>query len=72
MPDAPITHRCGRRLYETTCEAVRRADGTIEGNALCGEPCDWVMGKAGHGTPPWQTVDGMRRDPSTPDPGFEH
>lgn len=75
---SPITHRCDGRISpdggyceeenKIACPAFRRADGTVEGSAQCGEPCSWIMGKAGHGNPPWQTnADGTRRDPGEPD-----
>lgn len=69
-----VTNRCdsahdhGERLGADAypCEAVRYNDGTMD--KTCGEPCSWVMGKGGHGKPPWQTnPDGTRFDPSIPD-----
>lgn len=70
---APVTHRCTSVIYaigdgEVDCHALRRADGTVEDT--CGEPCSWVMGKSGYGFPPWEPVNGLRRDPSEPDAGF--
>jgi hypothetical protein len=74
---SPITHRCdGRHSPDgascpaektVACAGFRRSDGSLE--QTCGEPCSWSMGKAGHGLPPWTTLDGMRFDPSTPDAG---
>jgi hypothetical protein len=79
---APITHRCDGRISrdggyapeseKIPCPAFRRADGMIENSIQCGEPCSWIMGKSGHGTPPWETVNGLRRDPGEPDaPPFD-
>jgi hypothetical protein len=78
---APITHRCDGKISpgggwcgeadKVDCPAFRRADGTIEKNIECGEPCPWVMGKSGYGHPPWQAVDGVRCEPAAPDVGFE-
>lgn len=68
---APITHRCNDTYEYGTikCQAVRHADGTITG-AGCGEPCSWIMGKGGHGIPPWTTTpEGYRRNPCEPDEG---
>ncbi len=73
MSGAPITHRCtGSYEYgDIKCTMARHADGTFSGDG-CGEPCSWIMGKSGHGDPPWQTsADNMRQDPTIPDPGFE-
>jgi hypothetical protein len=49
------------------CCGVRYSDGSFENT--CGEPCSWVMGKQGHGQPPWPlNPDGTRFDPAAPDP----
>lgn len=70
---APITHRCnGTYEYgETKCTMARHADGTFSGIG-CGEPCSWIIGKSGHGEPPWQTLEGnIRRNPCEPDEGYK-
>lgn len=35
------------------CRACLSSDGHISG-ARCGEPCGWIMQKAGHGDPPFR------------------
>lgn len=78
MTKAPVTHRCDGRISpdggycdeddKVDCQAFRRADGTVENSIQCGEPCDWIMGKSGHGIPTWTTNEvGNRRDPGQPD-----
>lgn len=51
---AEITHRCnqshGKR--DIPCTASRDSMGFLHNT--CGEPCPWVMGKGGHGDPPWE------------------
>ena len=74
-----VTHVCTTRLTEDgsansysgevlyRCGAERWSDGTVVG-ARCGEPCSWIMGKAGHGEPPWRNLPGnVRCNPHVPD-----
>jgi hypothetical protein len=57
-----LTHRCDIE----GCSGKRYSSGRIEDN--CGEPCSWIMGKTGHGIPPWKPdADGYRAEPSQPD-----
>ena len=65
---ARITHRCVAAYEYGTiaCEGKRHSDGTIAGRT-CGDACSWIMGKAGHGSPPWHNVNDERRDPFEPD-----
>lgn len=50
---ANITHRCNQRhgRRDIPCTAFRTDDGFL--HRTCGEPCSWVMGKGGHGEPPY-------------------
>lgn len=68
---APITHRCdGTYDYDVKCSMVRHADGIFTGHG-CGELCSWIMGKSGHGVPPWKlNPDGTRFNPTVPDENF--
>lgn len=54
MTDRKEISRCTSKYdYETEqCQAVLLADGSIVGK-YCGEPCGFVMQKAGHGNPPF-------------------
>lgn len=70
-----ITHRCDSEKSEdggscsrrVACDGARWSDGTMTGG--CAEPCFWVMGKTGYGTPPWTPdAEGHRCDPWQPDP----
>lgn len=70
--EAPITHRCIATIgYDGAeqCQGYRRADGSF--HDICGDPCSWIMGKAGVGRPAWKNIDSHRRDPSQPDEGWE-
>lgn len=65
MAKAIITHRCttqhGKR--DLPCTAYRDSMGFL--HRTCGEPCAWVMGKSGHGDPPWEGRD--KFEPSVSD-----
>ena len=73
-----ITHKCDGMISpnggyceaheRVLCPATRSSNGAIFDSERCGEPCDWIMGKAGHGNPPWEVnADGTRRNPQEPD-----
>lgn len=54
MTDAVVVSRCIMH-YEYgayKCHAALMSDGTIEGR-YCGEPCSFIMKKAGAGSPPF-------------------
>jgi hypothetical protein len=56
-----ITHYCVGTVKEQAsnrrrpCHAFRTSDGQVYLN--CGEPCPWIMRKAGEGYPVWTEED---------------
>jgi hypothetical protein len=70
---AKITNKCDGLIMSNwlsddgsyKCKAIRRSDGSIENG--CGEPCSWIMGKAGCGIPPWESKNGIKINPCAPD-----
>lgn len=73
-----ITHKCDGMISpdgryceaheRIPCPAVRYSDGTVANSMQCGEPCSWIMGKSGHGNPPWElNSNGTRRNILEPD-----
>jgi hypothetical protein len=70
MTEPIVTHRCTAEIdgaeyghKKVMCAGVRTSDGKFHNT--CHEPCRWIMGKTGEGSPPWPEPKPF--DPTEPD-----